>query len=1354
MANEFVIKKGLIVNETHPITGITNDSGLTFNSARIVSEDAIKKYVNFETSGLTNEHGSLDGLGDDDHLQYALLSGRSGDTLNIDTINKYDTSSVTIEGVNIYNNNIDIPNELNVSGISNFYNDINVSGTTYTHNILFNTGLTIPPHQEGLLFYNSQSLSFYVDEPDITLNIGEENWIKCKNNNSSIPNGSVVYISGSTGINPTIGLADANDLNKLKAIGIATHDIGSSEIGYVTTFGRVREINTSGFSDGDELWLSTTPGQITNIRPSDPNCQIFVGFCIRSHASNGSILVEIDRDKKIDELSNVDIQNPQTGDTLIYDNNIWVNSASTNQNNYLTDVTGDGNSTGVTFERQGLSDIIWDASHNHNNLYYGTGETYTKTQVDNKISGFTFDSENQQIIFNSGGTLSGSSNFIYDGTVFSMTGEDPTGVTLYVSDGVVAGGFASLDFSGTTQPVRQTNDHYKMWLNAPTANIDPHCIGLFNGGVSSRYIHGYGGNYDSGMTHVFKLDSNEYGGAEFKLYDGDENLTIDLDTENSSFYNSVHFNSTKIIKTGVTWTNSNGTEVIINSTNHNLIDYEEIVITGSTDENSLPNDTYNISVIDQDSFKVLVLTNTSGSGTLNYTREIREYLTSVASTGDVDMDTSLEIKSLTVNQNYQNGNFNMLTPAVIGSGDAGGFDHYWVGGTISTGDIIRSISHIGYSGLTGTFSVGDYITGGTSNATAEIARVDGFQVEVLLVDDVSGTFVTGETITGDNGATGLVQEFNAHTPATFEMISSISTFVGSGYVKNVVGTITPGDCVIKVNDNDFFQINGYETGKTFIDTQFENKRIIFGPEEPTIDSDQDSHIFSTLEDDDVRGNFSSQGQNAWLKISITGGDSFLRLSRNGRNSNIANENQSGPDGIIKMDSTSIQTIYTNEDKIEFNYENNDLDFIIYKDIVDEAYRYDAGLDTHNYYSPLNINEKLNFAGFVNSASTSDGDLWYNGSILYFRSGTTNINLLQDLTGNTYWELSGTTINPENNYSVGILNSTNSTSKTTGALTVTGGVGISGSLFTNEVTSTGDITVIREGTSDAEIKFITSSKEYKVENEYATGKWRWYNVTDNYDWINFTLSGISINPDNVDLDFKIFKNTSNTALTYDAGNDELNILTQTIFGNKDSGGVGDIDIISNTNGGNGTLKLYTFSSAGGVHGENHYNRAGGSYNSPTTIPGYASMWFSEYNGYVTGSGYLTGVETRVSASNVWSSSSTPARYEIWTCPINDTTTYERLTIGSDSLIFNNGNQDYDITIENITGDTVFQYDAGNDDFTFSSNLIISGSTFRLTENRTITNSGDTGLKGEIAWDEDYLYICVADNTWKRTTLASW
>jgi hypothetical protein len=31
---------------------------------------------------------------------------------------------------------------------------------------------------------------------------------------------------------------------------------------------------------------------------------------------------------------------------------------------------------------------------------------------------------------------------------------------------------------------------------------------------------------------------------------------------------------------------------------------------------------------------------------------------------------------------------------------------------------------------------------------------------------------------------------------------------------------------------------------------------------------------------------------------------------------------------------------------------------------------------------------------------------------------------------------------------------------------------------------------------------------------------------------------------------------------------------------------------------------------------------------------------------------------------------------------------------------------------------------------------------------------TGTAGQVSWDGDYVYICVAANSWKRANLASW
>lgn len=43
---------------------------------------------------------------------------------------------------------------------------------------------------------------------------------------------------------------------------------------------------------------------------------------------------------------------------------------------------------------------------------------------------------------------------------------------------------------------------------------------------------------------------------------------------------------------------------------------------------------------------------------------------------------------------------------------------------------------------------------------------------------------------------------------------------------------------------------------------------------------------------------------------------------------------------------------------------------------------------------------------------------------------------------------------------------------------------------------------------------------------------------------------------------------------------------------------------------------------------------------------------------------------------------------------------------------------------------------------------------LITNRTPSSASDTGVKGQIAWDTNYLYICSATDTWLRVAIATW
>ena len=46
------------------------------------------------------------------------------------------------------------------------------------------------------------------------------------------------------------------------------------------------------------------------------------------------------------------------------------------------------------------------------------------------------------------------------------------------------------------------------------------------------------------------------------------------------------------------------------------------------------------------------------------------------------------------------------------------------------------------------------------------------------------------------------------------------------------------------------------------------------------------------------------------------------------------------------------------------------------------------------------------------------------------------------------------------------------------------------------------------------------------------------------------------------------------------------------------------------------------------------------------------------------------------------------------------------------------------------------------------LDVSGSSIRIRNTKTPATSSSNGVQGEICWDENYMYVCVAANTWKR------
>lgn len=112
------------------------------------------------------------------------------------------------------------------------------------------------------------------------------------NAGEALTKGDAVYVSGISGNKPVVSKADADDASKMPAFGLAETDATLNSAVNVVTFGTIYELDTSGFSAGDTVYVSTTAGVLSNSAPTGESSLIQnMGKVIRSHASAGSIKV-------------------------------------------------------------------------------------------------------------------------------------------------------------------------------------------------------------------------------------------------------------------------------------------------------------------------------------------------------------------------------------------------------------------------------------------------------------------------------------------------------------------------------------------------------------------------------------------------------------------------------------------------------------------------------------------------------------------------------------------------------------------------------------------------------------------------------------------------------------------------------------------------------------------------------------------------------------------------------------------------------------------------------------------------------------------------------------------------------
>ena len=137
---------------------------------------------------------------------------------------------------------------------------------------------------------------------------------------ATVTKGTAVFISGANGQIPTITKAQADiDATSAQTLGLITADIANNATGYVTIIGLIDNINTSAYTDGQQLYLSpTTAGGLTATKPFGGDHLVYVAVVEHAHPTQGKLFVKVQNGYEMDELHNVSAQSPINGEILVY----------------------------------------------------------------------------------------------------------------------------------------------------------------------------------------------------------------------------------------------------------------------------------------------------------------------------------------------------------------------------------------------------------------------------------------------------------------------------------------------------------------------------------------------------------------------------------------------------------------------------------------------------------------------------------------------------------------------------------------------------------------------------------------------------------------------------------------------------------------------------------------------------------------------------------------------------------------------------------------------------------------------------------------------------------------------------
>ena len=325
---------------------------------------------------------------------------------------------------------------------------------------------------------------------------------------STLLKGTVVYISGATGQIPTVSKALAtSDATSAQTLGMMTADLANNSNGNVTIIGLITNIDTSAYTDGQQLYLSgTTAGAVTSTKPYAPTHLVYVAVVEYAHPTQGKLFVKVQNGYELDEIHNVSAQTPSNGQTIVYNssNSLWENntvSLTIGVNGTLPIANGGTGQTtaNAAFNALAPSQIGQSGKYlttDGTNTSWATNPLGTVTSVAATVPSFLS-------ISGSPITTSGTLAFGLSGTALPTT-SGGTGLTSFTANGVVYASSTSALATGTGI----TFDGSQFYVNNTSATTGPT--------VASSAINGIGGNNFAanfttlGEAYVINTASSKY----------------------------------------------------------------------------------------------------------------------------------------------------------------------------------------------------------------------------------------------------------------------------------------------------------------------------------------------------------------------------------------------------------------------------------------------------------------------------------------------------------------------------------------------------------------------------------------------------------------------------------------------------------------------------------------------------------------------------------------------------------------------------------------------------------------------------------------------------------------------------